>query len=274
MELSMPPRTDKTRVDAMIDVLRARVQDFLGNRLVAMYLDGSLTTGDFDQDSDIDFVVVTETPVTPEEFAGLQAMHEALARLDSPWAIQLEGSYLSRRAVRRFDPEDALYPNLERGPGERLKWAYHDETWDLHRYVLRERGIPLVGPAADTLIDPVPPDRLRAVMRSNLTGWAARFLEDPGPLRARGYQSYVVLSLCRILYTLETAQVVSKRVAASWAQVRLEERWSPLIARAIEGRRNPDGASMPEDVRETQAMIRAALERAGQAPSPAPDAPA
>lgn len=250
---------DDPSVHEMIGGLRARVQAYLGNRLVAMYLDGSLTTGDFDQDSDIDFVVVTEERVTAQEFAELQAMHEALAQIDSPWALQLEGSYLSRRAVRCFDPEDALYPNIERGPGERLKWAYHDETWDLHRYVLRERGICLVGPAAETLIDPVPPDRLRAVMRSNLTGWAARFLEDPGPLQSRGYQSFVVLSLCRILYTLETSRVVSKRVAADWAQAHLDERWAPLIARAFEGRHHPDDLPAPEDIRETQAMIRAAL---------------
>src|SRR2546423_4926058 len=101
----------------------------------------------------------------------------------------------------------------------------HDSDWIVQRYTLRERGITLAGPAPQSLIDPVSPDDLRRAMLDILHGWWALMLDDPAPLRRRGYQSYTVLSLCRLLYTLEYGAVVSKPVAARWAQETLDARW-------------------------------------------------
>jgi hypothetical protein len=78
-----------------------------------------------------------------------------MATFESPWAIQLEGSYISQHALRSYDPAHALHPNIERGKGERLKMALHDRAWAVHRCVLRERGIMLIGPAPQTLNEPL-----------------------------------------------------------------------------------------------------------------------
>ena len=105
-------------VNAFLQPLLTGINAILGSDAVAIYLDGSLANGDFDAASDIDFLVVTERDITPQQFAALKQMHINLVGTDSPWAVQLEGSYLSRQAIRRYDPEHALHPNLERGPGE------------------------------------------------------------------------------------------------------------------------------------------------------------
>ena len=94
-----------------------------------------------------------------------------------------------------------------------------------------------------------------------LRDWWSLMVDDPAPLAKRGYQSYAVLSLCRILYTLEHGAVASKREAAQWARGVLDSRWGPLIDRAWEGRSAPDADAPPEDVRETRAFICYALER-------------
>jgi hypothetical protein len=224
-----------------------------------MYLDGSLTSGDFDQDSDIDFVVVTNDEISGDLFSELQAMHERIATIDSWWAIQLEGSYISQHALRRYDPTRALHPNIERGRGERLKMIPHDAAWITHRYVLRERGITLAGPVPQILIDPVSPNDLRQAMLEIVHGWAAHILDKPAQISSRGYQSYTVLSLCRVLYTLHYGTVVSKRVAARWAQETLGERWVPLIERTWAGRHNPGSEASPEDVNGTLEFIRYTL---------------
>src|SRR5438132_8364932 len=119
--------TPYPEVNALLQALMDGVQTVLGNHFVGMYLDGSLASGDFDQESDIDFVVVTDIEITGDLFSALKAMHESIAAIDSPWAIQLEGSYLSQQALRRYDPANALHPNIERGRGERLKMIHHDE---------------------------------------------------------------------------------------------------------------------------------------------------
>jgi hypothetical protein len=42
------------------------------------------------------------------------------------------------------------------------------------------------------------------------------------------YQAYAILTMCRALYTLQHGTVVSKSVAARWAQEVLGERWAAL----------------------------------------------
>lgn len=249
-------------VNQMLGILIKNIKGVLGDQVYAMYLEGSLANGDFDEDSDIDFVVVTEGEISEETFLALREMHDLLQTVDSKWADQLEGSYLSRRGVRSYDPAFALYPNMERGRGERLKLWHHDEMWDIHRHILRKSGITILGPDPKELIDPVPVESLRKAMHVILDGWATGFLSNPGLMATRGYQSYVVLSMCRILYTLEHGDIISKKSAARWASETLEERWQRLVESAWVGRHRSNMPPYEEDVYGTLAMIRFVKEAA------------
>jgi predicted nucleotidyltransferase len=51
------------------------VQNALKRNLVGAYLVGSLATGDFDLDSDIDFLIVTDAELSDAELRLLQALH-------------------------------------------------------------------------------------------------------------------------------------------------------------------------------------------------------
>jgi hypothetical protein len=252
--------TPDPEVNDLLAGLLDGVQSALGAEFVGMYLDGSLACGGFDSDSDIDFVVITASEVAPALFPSLQAMHDRISALDSPWALQLEGSYIPRAAIRRYRPPDILHPNIERGPGECLKIVGHDEDWIVHRHILRERGITLAGPDPRTLIDPVAPKELQNAMRTILRKWWAGFLDDRSDrLRNRGYQSYAVLSMCRILYTLQTGSVASKRAASDWARQFLSAERTRLIDRAWDGRHHPGLQAAPEDIAQTQDFIRETL---------------
>ena len=246
--------------NAIIQEVLESAQNILGNCFIGMYLEGSLASGDFDQDSDIDFVIVTDDDVSENFLSALQAMHEHINLTDTLWAINLEGSYISKHALRRHDSRHANHPNIERGYGERLKMVYHDETWMIHRYILRERGITLIGPALKTLIDPVLPNELRQAMLPALYGWATQILNHPNEIAHQGYQSYTVLSLCRILYTLQFGDIVSKSKAASWVKETMGEKWNALIDQAWMGRHNPQLAASPDAIEQTLDLIRNALE--------------
>jgi hypothetical protein len=95
-------------------------------------------------------------------------------------------------------------------------------------------------------------------MRPLLTDWLRSLLDERVPFAGRGHQSYVVLTMCRILYTMEHGEVVSKRAAAKWAEENIHDRWRSLIERAWEGRQHP-GAPM-EDASETLTFIRQMVE--------------
>jgi hypothetical protein len=244
-------------INRLLADLYSGARSVLGDSFTGMYLEGSLACGAFDYASDVDFVIVTKVDVVVgDTFEALQALHEKLALLYPVWGDKLEGSYISRVGLRHYDPEHAMHPNFEWGEGERLKMTAHDATWDIHRYILHEHGIRLAGPPPQELIDPVTPDQLRRAASDIITKWAAGLLAAPEQIQGREYQSYTVLSLCRILYTLQIGDVATKPSAARWCQERLGPLWSTLIERALEGRQHWDIPLLPGEVQTTLNFIR------------------
>lgn len=234
MQRALTPPTPYPEVNAILHDLLTGVKTILGDHFVGMYLYGSLAIGDFRPDnSDIDFLVVTADELPGEMVRALQALHAHIAASGSKWATELEGSYIPQQALRSYDPAHALHLNIERGEGESLRVKQHESDSVIQRYIVREHGIVLAGPAPHTLIDPISPDELRRAVLDLLYSWWAPMLDDPARLLSPGYRSYAVLTMCRMLYTLQTAAVVSKSVAARWAQQVLGEPWSALIERAL-----------------------------------------
>jgi predicted nucleotidyltransferase len=246
-------------VNKILDLLLTRVQEILGDQLIGMYLDGSLANGGFDDHSDIDVIVATAGDISEQTFSSFKEMHEQIMQVDSPWAVELEVSYIPQDALRRFDPNNNLHPNLERGASERLKWIHHESDWVIQRHILHERGIIVMGPDPRTLIDPVSPDDLRRAVSDGLPIWVNPLLADPSELHKRGFQSFFVLSLCRMLYTLKHGEILPKSAAAEWGKQHLDPRWHPLIERALVGRQHPSLEADPEDLRATLDMMRYVL---------------
>ena len=240
-------------INAVLNRLLADVQAALGDRFVGMYLHGSLASGDFDPErSDIDFVVVTASALPDTLIPVLAALHTRLIDSGLRWATKLEGTYFPQQALRRYTPSDALYPSLNESS---FYMGGHGSDWVIQSHILREHGIVLAGPAPRDLIDPVTPDDLRRAMRALLHEWWAPMLHDTARLRSAEYQAYAVLTMCRALYTLETGAVVSKPVAARWAQAALGAQRATLIERALAWR-----AGMPLEVlEETLDFIRYTL---------------
>jgi hypothetical protein len=145
-----------------------------------MYLHGSFALGSADEWSDVDFLCVVERDPDEREQAALQAVHD-------------HGSATP--------------------------------AWDTHcnqalvRWLLRKHGIALAGPPPAELVDAVEPQELRAEARTALEEYV-RWAHEPTPQAPAGMnwwkQAYVVLTLCRILWTLRHGTVVPKTEAAAW----------------------------------------------------------
>src|SRR6187401_2537028 len=97
--ISPTPHPD---VNEILNLLFSNVKGILRDQFIGMYLFGSLANGDFDQHSDIDVLVVTEAEISEDGFLALKEMHKQINKIDSPWAIQLEVSYIPQKALRRF----------------------------------------------------------------------------------------------------------------------------------------------------------------------------
>jgi predicted nucleotidyltransferase len=246
-------------VNEILSFMFAYVQEILGNQFVGMYLFGSLANGGFDEHSDIDVLIVTDGELSAGTFSALQQLHQRINGLDSPWANQIEASYIPERALRRFDPWNKLHPHMDRGNGEVLHMMSHESDWIIQRHILRERGIVIAGPDLQTLIDPVSSDELRQAVADVLPLWSDPILKNPSLINKRGYQSYCVLTLCRMYYTLRYGELLPKALAAKWALENLDARWGPLIERALIGRQNGDWDADPKDIDETVEMMQYVL---------------
>jgi predicted nucleotidyltransferase len=92
----MPGPTVYPELNGVLDEFVASVRAILGENFCGAYLQGSFALGDADEHSDVDFIVATHHEVSDTQLAKLQAIHERLYGLESPWAQHLEGSYVPR----------------------------------------------------------------------------------------------------------------------------------------------------------------------------------
>ena len=207
----------------------------LGASFCGAYLHGSFATGDADESSDVDFVVVVDDELTPDQVHGLQVLHRRLHALESRWAQHLEGSYIPRRHLRRVDWSHRPFLYLDNGATELVRDPHCNTA--VTRWLVREHGVILAGPDPKTLVDPVTPFDLRREARARVL----EYVEWAHELTAmsRWEQPYLVLTLCRLLFTIATGRVAAKREAGEWALEALDGEWAPLIRQALADRADP-----------------------------------
>jgi hypothetical protein len=210
----------------------------LGDSFVGAYMQGSFAIGDFDEHSDVDFIVVMEEEMTEERVEALQALHKRIFHLESPWAQRLEGSYFPREIIRDLGQRGTPLWFLDNG-GQSLERSDHCNTLVV-RWAAREHGVTLAGPPPKTLIPRVTPEMLRKEIYEVITGWGQEILDDPEKFNNRFYQGFILLSYCRMLHDLKFGEITSKVTGAEWAKANLDPTWSGLIDRAWATRPKPE----------------------------------
>ena len=187
-----------------------------------------------DLHSDCDFLVATHDRLTDDQEADLRALHAEVPHLDGHWCRHLEGS---------IAPADELASVDSLG----REWLFVDHGWDTMqwddhcnraytRWILRERGLTLTGPAPTTWMAEVPSATLRQESRAALPTLLADLATWVDIDAIPWGQRYAVVTACRTLYTIETAEVASKAGALEWAHRRLDPRWRPLLAQVHDDR--------------------------------------
>lgn len=274
-------------LNSVLAELVVGAQTVLGDNFRAAYLQGSFAVGDFDEHSDVDFMIVTERDVSEVELPALQALHERLHALPSHWARRLEGSYAPAALLRCWsttprDPPDVpprpddwadpqtggrpprVYPFWFLNNGEKmLARSEHDNT-NVVRWVLREKGLTLAGPPAQELVESVSAEALKEEVAETVQYLGGGLSADPDPMKVRWQQSFMALAFARMLHVLETGEVTSKRAAVAWATENLRHSWASLIERAWQLRYNFSEAwqdpTDPVELADTTAFLRYALD--------------
>lgn len=235
--------TPYEQLDAVTAEIASHARAVLGEDMVGAYVEGSFALGAGDLHSDVDFIVVMRTAITPSREQALRAFHRELPTRPEHWAQHVEGSY-------------ALLDDLLDPAGVGRQWLFIDHghqemTWDthgndmVHRWVLREHGLVLWGPAPDSVVAPVQAANLRAEARRELPELGAG-LRSWLDYDIAWCQRYLVINYCRVLFTLANATVASKQQALEWAARTLDPSWRPLLEQTIAERsRGFDRADPP-----------------------------
>ena len=241
-----------------------RLKPILDENLLAVYLQGSFALGGADKDSDVDFIVVVENDIPNALLPGLQAMHGSLFEIPSYWSHHMEGSYFPKHLLKTEDPDHTPIVYIDNG-SKTLERSTHDNTLVV-RWVTREHGITLYGPAPEYYIDPVSGDALKSEVKDTMQEWGGEILSGEYVIQNVWQQAFAVNLYCRMLHTLTTGKIYSKPDAVSWAQATLDRKWHDLIQAAWQKRPNQylyaSPPANPDEVARTIEFIRYALKLA------------
>jgi predicted nucleotidyltransferase len=197
-----------------LEELASGLREVLGDRLVGVYVHGSLALGCFNpRRSDLDVIAVAEGGTSDGERLRLASLFAAPA--ERPLELHL---------LRRDD----LHPWRHRASFE-LHWHGDlverspggDRDLAAHVTVARAVGIALLGPPPRELLPEVPRADYLDALRRDLA-WT----------REHGNELYVVLSPLRVRAALESGELHSKASGAEWAMGRLPPDLRPLVERA------------------------------------------
>ncbi len=246
--------TDYSDINNLLQALSTRLLSLFDDKLIGIYLYGSLVWGDFDYNtSDIDLLVVTTTDIDENIFSQLNEVHADLIKTFNHWNDRIEIAYVSKAALQSFKTQKSAIAIISPGEPFNIKEAGID--WLLNWYFIREKSITLFGPDRKTIIEPISEDEYLEAVKNQALAWHDWITHTKHSLK---YQSYAILTMCRALYSLDNKEQTSKIKAALWAQKKFPA-WANVIHEAIQWRTdNPQVdplATYPEIERCAREMV-------------------
>ncbi|MCA9913130.1 MAG: DUF4111 domain-containing protein [Anaerolineae bacterium] len=247
----LPQPTQHAHVNLLLNTLLAKMRPILGEKLLGLYLYGSLTVGGFDSASDVDTVAILREMLTEEEFSRLDAMHGEIVAQLPQWNNRIEIIYATQQGIQTYDTHISQQAVIS--PGEPFHIVEAGQDWVMNWYFVREYGITLYGAAPQTLIPPIPKAVFLQAAYDTADEWEGRMGDLPG----LPWQSYSILTLCRAYYTVTHGEHVSKQDAAEWVSSQLPQ-YAPQIQQALEWRM---GTFSQDDDSETTLLVTQKLLR-------------
>ena len=197
----------------VVQTIQQQLPPLLKHTLVGIYCYGSLVWGDFEPDiSDIDLLVVLQEDVGEELFVTLDAFHQRLEEMYPEWAGRIEIAYISITALETFKTQRS--PISVISPGEPFNTKDAGLDWLINWYTIRAQSIVVHGPAAEDIIPAISIEEFCTAVRDQIGEWVDWVVHTRD---SRPSQAYVILTMCRALFAVQTGLQTSKIQAANWA---------------------------------------------------------
>jgi len=222
LDARIPARL-RPALGAYVDSLHEAFPD----RVYAVSLYGSLALGGFvERASNIDFLTVMVGQISEDDQIVIKTLHQQLRRVDR-WASRLDGEYAE---LDQIEAGELDTPCLFVADGS---LAGRREVSKAGWLTLVQCGITVIGPEPAAFIPNVPWADLQQEMAYNLDVYWAPKAASRWLFLSSAWVAFAVLTLCRILYTMDNHAVTSKSAAAEYALGILPAEWHQLIHEAL-----------------------------------------
>ncbi len=216
------------------------------NTLEGLYLHGSIALNAYvEGSSDIDFIAVINKSLTELDVKVISNLHKILNQKYK--GTGMDGCYLLVEDVGKsqYEVKNCLYVNEGK-----IKWS-NDGINPITWWILKNKGIPILGPSLDTYNFNVDESILVDYVLENMNTYWAERLKTIRKYKAISFLlpnkivdlevEWSITGMLRQLYTLQEHDIVSKVDASKYAVKHLPERWHTIIKEAINIR---EGSSM------------------------------
>ena len=224
--------TPFTDINIFLERYTYRLTELLHSNIVGIYLTGSLSYGDFNYNSsDIDVTNITKEKISNTELELIKQIHQEL-RIDFPvLSHRFESTYTPKYMLKNICPPTEPRPWYF-GIEEKLyEKAQYGNEWVINNYLLYKYSITLAGTAFQNICNEIPIVEVqKACINDYIKEWKEK-IYDLNFLDNDHYAAYFVLNLCRIYYTINNAEISSKKVSANWVKQKFAE-WNDLISKA------------------------------------------
>lgn len=212
----------------ILDHVVEQYVEILKDNLVGIYLHGSLTMGCFTEKSDIDFLVLVNSPL---EFRIKRSLIEKLVILQDLPSKGIEMSVVLERYAREFQypaPFEVHYSELYKE--KYMKDCNYicgngvDKDLAAHMTIIKHRGICLYGKEIKDAFVEVPKKYYVDSILYDIEGVRTDIIKDP---------VYYSLNLCRILYYMKENFISSKKEGGNWGLKNLPEKYKEIIKNSV-----------------------------------------
>jgi len=205
------------------------LEELLPSKFYGLYLYNSVAMGNFEpQYSDVDFVVILKSKLSNEEILKLKILHENFGRKHK-FGAKLDGMYLQYGMLGKLNNDIEKYPYVK--DASLCEAGYFDinnVTW----WSLKEYEMAIDSPSIkDELLDINFNDVIQT-MKYNLNEYWLSKLETTEIFEQDMWVEFAVVTLSRIVYTLQDGEIKSKSQSCSYIANEYPE-WLDVIQEAL-----------------------------------------
>ncbi|MRC31951.1 DUF4111 domain-containing protein [Bacillus thuringiensis] len=207
---------------------------FLDEKIVGVYIYGSIALGAFHKEtSDVDFVTVINDSVNEAEKQQLVELHKKLS--DNTLGKRMDGMYISLADLGKYNDEMNEYVYCADGKANVGHWDINAVTW----WTLKNQGITVTGKEAEDLPLQIQWNDVVNTMKYNVEQYWSEKAKKPYLFFIEEWVESAVVTMGRILYTLDHKTIVSKDRGLQYLSERSAEEWELLLKEVARIRHNP-----------------------------------